>query len=77
MEQEKNPGARGKIKKEQGAQKNEKGARIKVKKGAMGKTLKGAGSKRGGNCVMSKEHGPPPNRGSIVHVVPQEELSYR
>ena len=32
MEQEKNPGARGKIKKEHGAQKTEKGARKKVEK---------------------------------------------
>ena len=32
MEQEKNPGARGKMKEQQGAQENEKGARKTVKK---------------------------------------------
>ncbi len=37
-----------KMKKEQG----------KIKKGANGKKLKGAGSKRG-NCKRSREHGPP------------------
>ena len=52
MEQEKNLEARGITRKEQGVQKNEKGARKKVKKGARGKKLKGAGSKRG-NCERS------------------------
>ena len=37
----------------------------KSEKGARGKKLKGARSK-GGNCERSKEHGPPPNRGSML-----------
>ncbi len=50
-------GARGKIKKEQGAQKNEKGAG-KSEKGAKSKKLKGAGSKRE-DCKRSRVHGAP------------------
>ncbi len=57
MEQEKNPGARGKGEKEQGTQKKEQIARKRVKRGAKIKKLKGAGSKRG-NCERSKERGP-------------------
>ncbi len=49
-------GAREKMKKEQGAQKNEKSAG-NCEKGARGKKLKGAGSK-GGNCERSKEYAP-------------------
>ena len=51
MEQEWNPRARGKIKKEQGAQKNERGAGKKEQRakdwkepGARGEIVKGAGS---------------------------------
>ena len=58
MDQEKNRGARRKNKKEQGAWKNEKVARKKVKKGARGKKLKGAGSE-GENRERSKEHRSP------------------
>ncbi len=58
MEQGNNPGARGKLKKEQGAEKNKKRNREKVEKGASGKKLKGVGRK-GVNCERSNEHGPP------------------
>ena len=53
----------GKWKKEQGAKKNEKGAKKKGKR-SKGVKVKGAGSK-GGKCERSREHGPPrPNRDS-------------
>ncbi len=42
--------ARGKFKREQGAKKNGKGARINCKKGARGKKFKRAGNK-GRNCT--------------------------
>ena len=58
MEPEKNPGARGKIKKEQGGRKYEKRSKEKSEKGARGKKMKGVGSKRE-VCERSKEHGPP------------------
>ena len=53
MEQDKYPGGRGKIKREQGAQKSEKKEQGKSQKGTRGKKFKGAESRD------------PPNRGSF------------
>ena len=57
MEHEKDHRASETSKKEQGAQKNEKGAGENGEKGARGKKLEGAGSEVR-NCEWSKEHRP-------------------
>ncbi len=39
----------------------------KSEKGAKGKKIKGAGSKRG-NCKRSREHGPPLTEAQLLHL---------
>ena len=70
----KNPGARGKFKREQRKMEKEQG---KYKKGARDKKLKGPGNK-GRNCTScvkgARSLNPSPNRGSVMSVKTTDNL---